>query len=248
MKLLRKTVIFCLGLSPETEFTYELLYKLVPFAPVSVRGAVMGLKGEAAVSVYQRRGQTRIQLTSVGAELLRASFPALKPSSGKKDRVWTVCVFTGEAGTSFRSARTELLRQGFFSLERGVYCLPNSAPADLTNRLSHLHLLHRVLMFETRRMVVGDESAIVRSLFDMRQLGKEAEALEKTLTSINRKVIQKSKLHPQTRELFLNLIPQLMTFFARDLTIPDIYFPQDVRLSDIKPLLSQVCAEILPKL
>lgn len=256
MKELKKSVLFCLGIgsnlelpsAPRYEFGYDLLYQLVPYAPVSVRGAVMGLKDEAAVSVYQRQGQTRIQLTSVGSELLKALFPALKHGGSRKDRPWTVCVFVGESKTSFRPVRDELLRHGFFPLERGVYVFPSSAPEELLNSLSRLHMLHRVLVFETRRLVVGDERAIVRSLFDIRSIEKEGAGIERALTGIRKHISLKDKLHHETRLAYINLIPKAMKFFARELIVPDLYFPQEVRLSDIKQVLFQVSAEILPKL
>lgn len=256
MKDLKKTVLFSLGTgsnielpsAPRREFTYELLYKLVPYEPVSVRGAVMALRDINALSVYARQGQTRIQLTNVGLEVLRGSFPALKSSGGRRERTWTVCMLRSGTGQSLRLLRAELIDFGFFPLERGVYAIPSIISSDFPERLSRLHMLHRVLIFETKRMVVGDERSIVRSLFDIRAIEKERESIEKALTNLSRKTASKSRLHHETKELFTSLIPKLMIFFSKDLNVPDIYFPQEIKLSEVKQSLFQVSAEILPRL
>lgn len=253
MKILKRSLIFVLGL--EEEFNYEQLYQLLDFAPVSVRGAVAGLKDESLVSVYMREGVTRISLTSVGREQLKAEFGGLRAAGSKRDATWTVCLFldsaqsTGRDGKPIlRPVRNKLLESGFFALERGMYVFPGICPPSLVSDLSRLHALHRVLVFESKRLVVGDERAIVRQLFDIKQLGKQSEVLTKTLTGLSKRLARKEKLHPQTRESFISLLPWLMEFFAQEIIVPDIYFPQEIKLSDIKQLLFQVSAEILPKL
>lgn len=263
MKLLKKSLIFVLGLGSSwdtqsgsaSEFTYEQLYKLVPFESVSVRGAVMQLKSEALVNVYQREGLTRISLTSVGREQLRAEFKGLRPSAGKREASWTVCLFLDaseskgrESKPLLRPVRSILLDSGFLALERGMYVIPGPTPVNLVSQLSNLHALHRVLIFETRKLVVGDERAIIRSMIDVKFLGKRSDLFLKSLSSLQKQVSRKQKLHPQTTESFISLIPKLMEFFADDVTVPELYFPQEIRLSDIKSLLFQVSAEILPKI
>lgn len=255
MKQLKKSVLFCLGLgtnleipsSLRFEFTYELLYQLVGFEPVSIRGAVMSLKEESAVSVYQRDGQTRIQLTSVGVELLKALFPALKHTSLRKERSWTICIFK-EGQSNFRPLRAELEHQGFYCVQRGMFVFPGAASLDLTHSINRLHMLHKVLIFESRRLVVGDEADLVRSLFDIKVIGKMGAVISKSLTGISLKAGAQTKLHSQTRGAFISLVPELMLFLAQDLNVPEIYFPQEVKLAVIKQLLFQVSAEILPKL
>src|SRR5260221_7401113 len=101
MKILKKTILFTLALGTNVdvatqspfEFTYELLYALVPYEAVSIRGAVMSLRDESLVSVYQRNKQTRIAISSIGREALRSLFPGLKSASGRRDHTWTVCLF-----------------------------------------------------------------------------------------------------------------------------------------------------------
>lgn len=263
MKYLKKSLIFTLSLGinldssslGSSEFTYEQLYRLIPFAPVSIRGAVSQLKEESIISAYQREGLTRILLTSTGREQLRTEFEGLRVVPGKRETTWTVCLFLDaseskgrEAKPILRPVRARLLEAGFLSLERGMYVYPGVCPASLVTQLSHLHALHRVLVFETKRLVVGDERAIVRSLFDIKQISKASELLSKSLSSMAGQLTRKEKLHPQTREAFILLLPKLMEFFSKNVSIPDNYFPQEIRLSEIKQLLSQVSAGILPKI
>src|SRR5258708_7004892 len=101
MKILKRTLLFTLslGMNADTptqqpfEFTYDLLYALVPYEHVSIRGAVMSLRDESYLSVYQRQGRTFIALTSIGREALRSIFPGFQSRSGRREHVWTICLF-----------------------------------------------------------------------------------------------------------------------------------------------------------
>lgn len=267
MKILKKTVLFTLSLGtnievptqPPFEFTYELLYALVPFEHVSIRGAVMSLRDESFLSVFVRDGQTRIAITSVGREALKSLFPGLGNAIGRRDRSWTVCLFLdtvrdvhtvkkNSQTQSFRPLRDTLLSYGFYALERGMYVLPRVASQELIQELTRMKTLNRVMIFETRRLLVGDERQIISSLFPITKLSSLRQTIMKTLESVEKKGTKADQLHPQTRQSVITLLPKLMDFFTFDLTVPDVYFPQDILLSDTKSLLSRVCAEILPKI
>lgn len=268
MKILKKSILFTLTLGANIdassaqgyEFSYDLLYALVPYEPVSIRGAVMSLRDESLVAVYQRDKQTRISLTSIGRETVRSLFPGFKNQAGRRDHTWTVCLFLDVDRSTpiskkntkpvhvFRPIREALLGHGFYALERGMYVLPRTVSPSFAQELAKQKTLNRVLVFETRRMVVGDERQVIRSLFDIGKLSFTRQGIIKTLESLEKKAGERSALHPQSRASFISLVPKLMDFFAQDISIPDIYFPQDIKLSDTKELLSRVSAEILPKL
>src|SRR6185369_12625303 len=105
-----------------------------------------------------------------------------------------------------------LLENGFFPLERGMYVLPRSIAGDLIPMLGKHKALDRCLVFETRRMLHGDERSIIRTFFDVRTIQKKREHILKTLDNLAKKVSTREKLYPQTREAFISLIPKLMDF------------------------------------
>lgn len=260
MKILKKTVLFSLSLgtnftlaAPNSmEFTYELLCALVPYPPVSIRGAVASLRDESYVSVYIRNKQTQIVLSSSGREALRALFPGFSNRVGRLDHAWTVCLFLNAQSKSMpqelRPLREQLLRSGFFSLERGMYVLPKVIPSELIGDLALKKNLNRVLVFETRRLLVGDELQIIRHLFPISRLSLTRQLIGKALDNIGRKGRQKNVLHPQTKLAFATLLPKIMDYFSHDLIVPDLYFPQDIQLSVLKQQLFDVSSDILPKL
>lgn len=258
MKQLKKSVLFALGIgsnldnptAPSLEFVYDQLYALMPYEPVSVRGAVMGLKEERLVTSYQRSGQTLITLTSQGRELLRQIFPAFRVTDVKRDITWTVCVFLSDSkrAVDFRATRQELLLTGFFPLERGVYVLPRPLPEALKIRLTKLKTFSQVLIFESRKLAVGDERQIIRTLYDVDSYNKKGKSILETLDIIDMRLAENKQLHPQTKVSFINIVQKLMDFLSEDLQILERYFPQEVRVAEIKEAYLRVGEKLLPQL
>jgi hypothetical protein len=259
MKALKRSTLFALGIgtnwdlptSPSLEFTYEQLYTLLPYADVSVRGAILGLKEERLVSSYQRAGMTRMSLTAQGRETLRLLFPAFRPTDTRRELNWTFCLFlpsTSEARSydeKIRTTRSLLLSAGFFHIDKGIYVYPKSVPEQLRIQLAKLQVLSDILVVESRRFIIGDERQVLREVYDVESYSKKGKSVLETLDTIGGRLAENKRVHPQTRQSFVLLLPKLMELFVEDLSLLERYFPQDIRLSYIKQLYYSVGEKLL---
>lgn len=236
---MKKSILFLLWFAGEHEFTYAQVSELLGIRPVSARGAVMALRDQTYVNVFARDGKTRITITATGRELLKASFLGFKDPLPRRERVWSICLIV--AGQSDeRPLRTYLKQYGFFSLERGMYVLPYAVGSDFSSHLHRLGAMSRVLVFESKNLLVGDETYILRERFEIKKISNLRLHLERSMNTIG--------IKPASKQQIKMLIPKLMAYFAHNLSLLDYYFPQEIRLSQTKTQITLIFSQSLPQI
>lgn len=229
-----------------TVFTYDQLYALLPFEASSIRGAVQGLKQEQLLTLFEKDGKQRAELTSQGVELARAYFPSLFGKAVKKDDVWSIAVLleAPKRDPHFHATRDLLLSVGFMSLIRGVYVLYGTISTETRVRLKQMSAAPHVLVVESKHFSVGDEGMLLAIAGEREVVEQHSHVFSKQTEKVLAQVEEKKRSDDKKITAFVNWINKASVFFAQNAVLLDLYFPKQIRLHEQRKLYYRIYADI----
>ncbi len=230
-----------------TVFTYEQLYALLPFEASSIRGAVQGLKSEQLLTLFERDGKQRAELTSQGVELARVYFPSLFGKAVKKDDVWSIAVLLGapKRDPHFHGTRELLLSVGFMPLSRGVYVLYGTLSTETKVRLKQMSTALHVIVFESKHLSLGDEGMLLAIAGEREAMERHTHVFSKHTEKVLAHVEEKKRTHEKKITAFVNWIGKASVFFAQNAVLLDLHFPKQIRLQEQRKLYYRIYADAL---
>lgn len=181
MKLLKTKLLF--ALASEVDFLkksegyehkgYKFLYfRLSEFEKGSIRDAAVRLSREGLVDKITRNRQVYFRLTGAGRDKLLEKLDIYRGQRQVWDRIWRIVVLKDVEGKS-RALQIKLSELGYKRVSRGVYVTPLRVSDGTKKLFLEKQWLGKAQVIESRRLIVGDDLQMARSLWHLEKVGGE---------------------------------------------------------------------------
>lgn len=202
--------------------SYPTLYWILSdYEPSTIRATLASLLDEHAITQYRKDGTTWVELTSVGKSLLVRHIPVLETKKKKWDGQWSVILLaeTARAFPGYRRLRDALHREGFISIQRGVYLSHEHFPPFLEKELgSH------VIAFRSQQS--GDNRVLASLLWNLEILSKQYAKLGSQINKLLTFLKKRRRLNNRDKEQISNLFIRVFDQYCEDPGLPAQLLPQ----------------------
>ena len=215
--------------------SYNFLYfRLSEYRKGSVRDATVRLVRSGAVDRLIRNKKARFRLTSIGREMLLERL-GVKGQVKTWDRAWRVVMINRVEGM-LRQLQKELNGLGYKRVSRGVYLTPLSVSEETKRLFRQKKWLNKAQVIESRRVLVGDDLQLARSLW---KLDKQADEYSDFVNIANRllKMARRNlTLLQQSKNGFKEVFDRYFGLWLQDPGLPKQLLPPEWQADKAKEL------------
>lgn len=131
------------------------------------------------IEKVEKNGEAYLRLTSQGQKKLRRDFPLLTMQQRPWDKKWRVVMFDiKETNRVTRDNFRQKLRElGFGMLQESVFISPHNVAEDIAEFIESIGLENAAYVFETQKLIVGDQKQLASKVWRLGVMNEEYEAL-----------------------------------------------------------------------
>ena len=224
----------------------EIYWRCPAFAQSSVRTGLCELLEEGLVLKIIRGKRSVYRLTSLGHDRIFDLLEGFGAASAW-DKCWKVVVLKQgslDLGRVRRLSR-EMKKLKAVSWSRGVWLTPLAISEDIKRSIFGIGAAGAVVVFETKKWVLGDEKAMIFELWKLDQLEEKQKKLINQIQGLLTGVRSAKSLTDGAKDDFLVILDQWWGMMRGRPGLPKNLLPPEWQYDQAEKLVRRLCASVL---